>query len=137
MTHDIHRVGIIPLSDDAGITRISTLVGNQKLKPEESPPETEIPLDDVKNLTTEGLREYVEKFVIESICSIVEVGRETIEIDQPWRSLGIDSLMAVEIRNRIEIGLQVSIEIESLQSSALINQTVEFILDALKATSRI
>ena len=45
--------------------------------------------------------------------------------------------MAVEIRNRIEIGLQVSIEIESLQSSALINQTVEFILDALKATSRI
>lgn len=137
LTHDIHRVGIIPLSDDAGITRISTLVGNQKLKPEESPPETEIPLDDVKNLTTEGLREYVENFVIESICSIVEVGRETIEIDQPWRSLGIDSLMAVEIRNRIEIGLQVSIEIESLQSSALINQTVEFILDALKATSRI
>ena len=66
----------------------------------------------------------------------MELAPESVELEQTWRSLGVDSLMAVELRNRIEAGIHVSIPVETLQSTTTINQTIDTLFEALKATSR-
>ena len=82
------------------------------------------------------LRAYIEEYVIESICRIVELAPESVELEQTWRSLGVDSLMAVELRNRIEAGIHVSIPVETLQSETAVSQTIDTLFEALKATSQ-
>ena len=44
--------------------------------------------------------------------------------------------MAVELRNRIEAGIHVSIPVETLQSETDVSQTIDTLFEALKAKSQ-
>ena len=76
---------------------------------------------------------YIEEYVTDAISRIVEVDRGSVDLENTWRSLGVDSLMAVELRNRIEAGLHVSIPVETLQSETAIEQTVDTLLEVLES----
>ena len=99
-------------------------------------PVTSISKADACALPAGRLRAYIEEYVIEAVCRIVEMEPGSVELEQTWRSLGVDSLMAVELRNRIEAGIHVSIPVETLQSETAVSQTIDTLFEALKATSR-
>jgi acyl carrier protein len=47
----------------------------------------------------------IEGFVIDQVAHVVRVDRSRIERSMPFKSLGIDSLMGLELRNRLESAL--------------------------------
>ncbi len=133
---DIHRVGVIPTTEPA---EESLLV--QFLSPvdrAEIAPQSITPLSraDLNALDADRLRLYIEEYINDAICRIVEVDPGRVDQGQTWRSLGVDSLMAVELRNRIEVGLYVSIPVETLQSETTIGSIIDTLLERLKATIR-
>ncbi len=133
LRRDIHRVGVIPLLESAGDTRIGRLLSPDANAERTSPTMTAISREDASTLPEGRLRSYIEEYLIEAVCRIVEMEPGSLELGQTWRSLGVDSLMAVELRNRIEAGLHVSIPIETLQSTAAISETIDILFEALKS----
>jgi NADPH:quinone reductase-like Zn-dependent oxidoreductase/acyl carrier protein len=57
--------------------------------------------------TAADRRALVEEFVIDQVAHVVRVDRSRIERSMPFKSLGIDSLMGLELRNRLESALGV------------------------------
>ena len=136
LRRDIHRVGVIPLLESAGDTWIGRLLSPDARTDRTPSLATSISKADACALPTGRLRAYIEEYVIEAVCRIVEMEPRSVELEQTWRSLGVDSLMAVELRNRIEAGIHVSIPVETLQSETAVSQTIDTLFEALKATSR-
>ncbi|MDE0644618.1 MAG: beta-ketoacyl reductase, partial [Gammaproteobacteria bacterium] len=135
LRREVHRVGVIPTTEPAGQSLLAPYLSPVD-RPERAPPSiTPLSRADLNALATDKLRVYIEGYVNDAIGRIVEVDPDNIDQGQTWRSLGVDSLMAVELRNRFEVGLHVSIPVESLQSETAIEQTVDTLLEGLKATS--
>ncbi len=136
LRRDIHRVGIIPTMEpktDLLLARFLAPDVRGAQAPRAIPP---LSKSDLSALPKDKLLDYIEDFVTDAISRIMEVDPGSIETGQTWRSLGADSLMAVELRNLIEAGLHVSIPVETLQSETAISQTIDTLLEGLKATSR-
>ena len=130
---DVQRVGVIPTTEPAAESLLAPY-----LSPDDRPervPQSITPLSkaDLSALPMDKLRAYIEEFVSDAIGRIVEVDRGSVDLGYTWRSLGVDSLMAVELRNRIEAGLHVSIPVETLQSETAIEQTVDTLLEVLES----
>lgn len=134
LRREVHRVGVIPTTEPAGESLLAPFLPSDD-RPEIAP-RSIAPLTraDLCSLPVDKLRAYIDDFVNDAIGRIVEV--ENVDSGQTWRSLGVDSLMAVELRNRIEAGLYVSVPVETLQSEISIEQTIDTLLEGLKATSR-
>ena len=130
---DVQRVGVIPTTEPAAESLLAPY-----LSPDDRPervPQSITPLSkaDLSVLPMDKLCAYIEEFVSDAIGRIVEVDRGSVDLGNTWRSLGVDSLMAVELRNRIEAGLHVSIPVETLQSETAIEQTVDTLLEVLES----
>ena len=137
---DVHRVGVIPTTEPAADSMLSRYLapdpGGERAP--RSAPQSITPLSkaDAGALPVEKLRACIEEYVTDAICRIVEVAPGSVDPGQTWRSMGVDSLMAVELRNRIEAGLHVSVPVETLQSATAISQTIDTLLEGLKAQGR-
>ena len=133
LRRDVHRVGVIPTTEPAGESLLAPYLSPDD-RPERAPQSiTPLPKADLNALPMDKLRAYIEEFVSDAISRIVEVDRGSVDLGNTWRSLGVDSLMAVELRNRIEAGLHVSIPVETLQSETAIEQTVDTLLEVLES----
>ena len=138
LRRDILRIGVIPTTEPAADSLLDRFMAPD--------PGTEIPRTprsipslskaEAGTLPDECLRAYIEEYVTDAICRIVEVDPGSVDPEQTWRSLGVDSLMAVELRNRIEAGLHVSVPVETLQSATAISLTIDTLLEGLKAEDR-
>jgi acyl carrier protein len=70
--------------------------------------------------TPEGRRKALLEVLREQVSRVLGATAARIEIDKPLTSLGMDSLMAVELRNWVEKKLRVSVPImEMMQASSL------------------
>ena len=135
LRRDIHRIGVIPTTEPAADSLLARFLapasGTEIPRAPRSIPS--LSKAEAGALPAERLRAYIEEFVTDAICRIVELELESVEQEQTWRSLGVDSLMAVELRNRIEAGLHVSIPVETLQSEIAVSQTIDTLFEGLKA----
>ncbi len=133
LRRDVHHVGVFPTTEPTGESLIARFLSSDSHP--ELVPQSILPLSraDLYALSANDLRVYIEEFVTDAICRIVEVEPGSVEPGQTWRSLGVDSLMAVELRNRIEAGLHVSVPVETLQSETAINQTINRLLEGFKS----
>ena len=133
LRRDIHRIGVVPTSgpgEDSLLARFLSPDVRPELTPMSIPP---LSRADLNALAADRLRVYIEEYVTDAISRIVEVEPERVNPGQSWRSLGVDSLMAVELRNRIEAGLHVSVQVETLQSETAISQTIDTLLEELES----
>ena len=132
LRRDVHRVGVVPTMDsteDSLLARFLSPDFRGEQAPRAIPPLSKA---DLSALSPDKLLDYIEEFVTDAISRIVEVERRRVSLDQTWRSLGVDSLMAVELRNRIEAGLHVPVPVETLQSETAIGETIDTLLKELK-----
>jgi acyl carrier protein len=73
-------------------------------------------------------------YLTREIAVALKTTPERVPVNVPLPSLGFDSLMAVEIKNRIEIDLQVEMPVVKLLEGQSINQLSDFI--SIKLTDR-
>ena len=137
LRREVHRVGVIPTAEPAAESLLAPFLSPDSLSEFAPPSIAPLSWAELSALTVDRLRVYIVDFVNDAIGRIVEVDPKNIDPGQTWRSLGVDSLMAVELRNRFEAGLHVSIPVETLQSEIAIDQTIDTLLEGLKATSRV
>ena len=78
---------------------------------------------------------YTRRFLRGAIARIVEIPAQDIDTQKTWRSLGVDSLMAVELKHRIERGLGVSLPVDEFIAVARIEASIEKITKRLEGVN--
>ncbi|HYX51281.1 MAG TPA: beta-ketoacyl reductase, partial [Ktedonobacteraceae bacterium] len=82
--------------------------------------------------TDEGERKsVVELYLCEKVAHVLRLPLSKIDVQQPLTALGLDSLMAIELKNRIELDLNVRIPIVTFLQGPSIAQFTLQLLDQL------
>lgn len=76
----------------------------------------------------------VENYVINLVVRVLGFGQADLDASQPLSALGMDSLMAVELRNTIEAELGISLPASYLLEGPSIDTLVHKILDIIGST---
>lgn len=93
--------------------------------------------DLVQQLSTATLEErlpILEAYCAEQVANVLRVSTDRLDIQQPLTALGLDSLMAIELKNRIERALQIRIPIVTFLQGPSIEQFALQVLDMLQAS---
>jgi len=77
----------------------------------------------------EARRELAERYLRERISRVLRIAPEKLDAQQSLNSLGIDSLMAVELRNHVQAQLGVTIPLARLLQDPTIAQLAQVVLD--------
>jgi NADPH:quinone reductase-like Zn-dependent oxidoreductase/NAD(P)-dependent dehydrogenase (short-subunit alcohol dehydrogenase family) len=75
----------------------------------------------------------VEQFVQAELAKVLELDPEALPLDQPLNTVGLDSLMALELKNRVEVGIAINLPIVSLIQGPTISQLSAEIVSRLDA----
>ena len=137
LRQEIHRVAVIPNNpSQLRYPEHRRLLSDERWEMDES--EREVVLDpaNLSALPAEKKRDYLYRFLRGAIARVVELPIQDIDTQKTWRSLGVDSLMAVELKHRIERGLGVSLPVEEFLAAARIEASLEKIADRLGPSSQ-
>jgi acyl carrier protein len=78
-------------------------------------------------LAPEERLEAVEGYLGEQVAHIIKLPATAVDIHEPLTNLGLDSLMALELKNRIETDLEAVIPmVQFLEGPALLNYPYQF-----------
>ena len=80
---------------------------------------------------TANRQQELEHFLCEQVASVLRVPPEKLDVEQPLTMLGLDSLMAIELKNRVEQALQVRIPIVMFLQGPSIRQFTEQVLEMI------
>jgi len=72
----------------------------------------------------DAVRNYIRKVV----ARVVESESEVVDLGDSWMDLGLDSLMAVELRNYVERDFEVTISLSDLQRAISPEHTISYIV---------
>jgi acyl transferase domain-containing protein/aryl carrier-like protein len=78
-------------------------------------------------------RELLETLLRAKVARVLATAPERLDIDRPLLQLGLDSLMAVELRNWIEGELQVRLPVAELMRSPSLSRLAELVADRLES----
>ncbi|WP_159397267.1 SDR family NAD(P)-dependent oxidoreductase [Sorangium cellulosum] len=73
----------------------------------------------------------IERFVIDSLCNVLQIDRDKLDLDQPFLEMGVDSIMGVDIINNLNKELDVRLKTTDLFSLT----TPRMLLDHLMKTA--
>ncbi|MBM3263494.1 MAG: type I polyketide synthase [candidate division Zixibacteria bacterium] len=74
------------------------------------------PLAVLRTFPEDRRESMIERFLRRTVARVAEIDVQDVDMNRSWQSIGIDSLMAVELRSRIEQALEVSIRVEDFQT---------------------
>jgi natural product biosynthesis luciferase-like monooxygenase protein/amino acid adenylation domain-containing protein len=143
---DLARVGVLRLDwqllrqfypQMADLSLVSQLVSSRK-ETGDAAHEGTHDESDVHNGTNilQTLRDAYEEehsailtsYVKAQIATVLRVSAQRLEIEEPLTSLGFDSLMAIELKNRMDLDLQIRLPIMTLLQGPSITQLVQQVL---------
>jgi NAD(P)-dependent dehydrogenase (short-subunit alcohol dehydrogenase family)/acyl carrier protein len=76
-------------------------------------------------------QQLIEAYLCEKVAGVLRLAPAKIDVQQPLTVLGLDSLMAIELKNRIELELQVHIPIVTFLQGPSIQQFAAQLLNQL------
>ncbi len=89
---------------------------------------------DLLNAAPEQRFNLVRAYLAEVLAGVIKVPVEKISFEQPLTSFGIDSLMAIELKNTVESNLGVNVPIAILLQGPSLNDLTSKILEQLEGT---
>ncbi len=75
----------------------------------------------------EGRNELLSDYLSEQLAEALRLPREEIDVRTPLNDLGIDSLMAIGVRNQVQEDLQIVLPIERLMQAPTIAELAEMV----------
>ncbi|MCP4121637.1 MAG: SDR family NAD(P)-dependent oxidoreductase [Bacteroidetes bacterium] len=87
--------------------------------------------DELATLSGDDASEAVESMLKELISGVVKKPADTINSKLAFKSLGIDSLMSIQLKNKLEGTFEVPISVTSFWTYATIREYVSYLLDTL------
>jgi phthiocerol/phenolphthiocerol synthesis type-I polyketide synthase C len=77
--------------------------------------------------------QLLEAFLVEQVARVIGLSVDRIDALQPLNSLGIDSLMSIELKNRLEAALGIVIPVVKLLEGPTIGEFAELLLSLVGA----
>jgi NAD(P)-dependent dehydrogenase (short-subunit alcohol dehydrogenase family)/acyl carrier protein len=78
-------------------------------------------------------RQLLQFYLGEQVARVLGLSPSKLDIQQPLSHLGLDSLMAVELKNRIAVDLKVNVPVVKFLQGFSVDQAVTQVLDQLAA----
>jgi acyl transferase domain-containing protein/thioesterase domain-containing protein len=78
--------------------------------------------------TKEDRRKLLETYVTQQLAEILKRSEDLIDNHEPLQSLGMDSLMAIDLKYRIENDLAVNLEIQSANADYSLGNLIDHVL---------
>jgi myxalamid-type polyketide synthase MxaE and MxaD len=78
-------------------------------------------------------RQLLHSYLSEQVARVLGLTPSKLDVQQPLSQLGLDSLMAVELKNRIAVDLGVNVPVVKFLQGFSVHQAVTQILDQLAA----
>jgi NADPH:quinone reductase-like Zn-dependent oxidoreductase/acyl carrier protein len=88
---------------------------------------------ELASMSAEQRVEAVSQLLTEQVASVMGVPDELVDRDTPLRELGMDSLMAVELRTRVNVALEVEISALDLNRGGGVSSLASRLADQLAA----
>jgi acyl carrier protein len=82
--------------------------------------------------TPEARSEIVLAYVRKQLAHVLGINEAAFDIDMPLSDLGLDSLMAVQLRNRVEADLPLKVSLEKLLGGQSAIELAEILDDQLR-----
>jgi NAD(P)-dependent dehydrogenase (short-subunit alcohol dehydrogenase family)/acyl carrier protein len=77
----------------------------------------------------ESRKEIVGEFLLAELSGVLQISPSSVPVDEALTQLGLDSLLAVELRNRIEKGLGISVPVVRLLQDSSVATLGVFVLE--------
>ena len=81
-------------------------------------------------------RRLLQSYLSEQVARVLGLAASKLDLQQPLSNLGLDSLMAVELKNRIAVDLKVNVPVVKFLQGFSVDQAVTQVLDQLAAEAR-
>jgi NAD(P)-dependent dehydrogenase (short-subunit alcohol dehydrogenase family)/acyl carrier protein len=78
-------------------------------------------------------RQLLHSYLSGQVARVLGLSRSKLDVQQPLSHLGLDSLMAVELKNRIAVDLEVNVPVVKFLQGFSVDQAVTQVLDQLAA----
>jgi acyl carrier protein len=73
----------------------------------------------------------LEAFVQDQVAQVLKQARNRIDLHKPFRTLGLDSLMALELRNRLEAAIGTSLPATMVWNYPTVSALAPFLAERL------
>src|SRR5262249_44030985 len=83
------------------------------------------------SVSLEKRRELLEEYIAWQSAKVLRLPVEKLDIQQPLNNFGLDSLVAVELKNQVEADLGISIPIANLLQGVSIAQLITLVQEQL------
>jgi acyl transferase domain-containing protein/acyl carrier protein len=80
-------------------------------------------------------RQLLQSYLSEQVARVLGLSKSTLDLQQPLSQLGLDSLMAVELKNRIAADLNVNVPVVKFLQGFSVDHAVTQVLDQLEEES--
>jgi acyl carrier protein len=78
-------------------------------------------------------RQLLHSYLRDQVARVLGLSPSKLDVQQPLSRLGLDSLMAVELKNRIAVDLEVNVPVVKFLQGFSVDQAVTEVLDQLAA----
>ncbi|HVO92485.1 MAG TPA: beta-ketoacyl reductase, partial [Terriglobales bacterium] len=112
--------------------RFSSLIGVNKIEEDEAEETVQIN-ERLRQVKPEERWDIIQNFIREQVAKVLGISASRLELDRSLSELGLDSLMAVELKNRIEADLQLSLSAGRLVQGPSIQEIATDVLKLLAA----
>lgn len=82
-------------------------------------------------------RQLIQSYLAEIVARVLGLPASKVDVQQPLSNLGLDSLMAVELKNRIAVDLGVNVPMVTFLSEPSVEQATERLLHLLTSETSI
>jgi aryl carrier-like protein len=79
----------------------------------------------------------LRRYLCEQIAAVLARSESTLDTDEPLNNFGLDSIMALELKNRMETGLGLTIPMVHFLQGCSINQLASDLLDKVVSTPKV